>query len=344
MAGYIGSKASVVSSGAERKKTFTITGATTSLTGLNYTVGKVHVFQNGVRLVDGTDYTATNGTTITLTVAAQSGDNVVVISQASFQLSEHYTSAEADAEFVTKTGDTMSGNLDVTGTVTADGLTVDGSSTFDDIKLTPVALPSSGNPSIALRNTDNNIYIQTGSGNALSLLDSSQDTMYTVSSTSHSFNISNSERMRIDSSGAVTMPAQPAFLVRPVGTQVNIPNLTTTTVLFGAEVFDQNSDFSSNTFTAPVTGKYQLSYGLRLEQVNSASSYYHFHLRTSNRVYANIIDPRCFDQNPDYWDIGLSALADMDAGDTAYITAFQAFGSAQMDIHGDSFFSGYLVA
>ena len=100
MAGYIGSKASVVSSGAERKKTFTITGATTSLTGLNYTVGKVHVFQNGVRLVDGTDYTATNGTTITLTVAAQSGDNVVVISQASFQLSEHYTSAEADAEFV----------------------------------------------------------------------------------------------------------------------------------------------------------------------------------------------------------------------------------------------------
>jgi hypothetical protein len=86
MAGYIGSKASVVSSGAERKKTFTITGATTSLTGLNYTIGKVHVFQNGVRLVDGTDYTATNSTTITLTVAAQSGDNVVVISQASYQV------------------------------------------------------------------------------------------------------------------------------------------------------------------------------------------------------------------------------------------------------------------
>jgi len=29
-----------------------------------------------------------------------------------------YTEAEADAEFVTKAGDTMSGNLDVTGTVT----------------------------------------------------------------------------------------------------------------------------------------------------------------------------------------------------------------------------------
>ncbi len=86
MAGYIGSKASVVSSGAERKKVFNITGATTSLTGCNYTVGKVQVFQNGVRLLDGTDYTATDGTTVTLTVAAQSGDNVVVLSFASYQV------------------------------------------------------------------------------------------------------------------------------------------------------------------------------------------------------------------------------------------------------------------
>jgi hypothetical protein len=112
MAGYIGSKASVVSSGAERKKTFTITGATTSLTGLNYTVGKVHVFQNGVRLVDGTDYTATNGTTITLTVAAQNGDNVVVISQAAFQV----------ADALLTSGGTMTGDLTVQGAFTSQGI------------------------------------------------------------------------------------------------------------------------------------------------------------------------------------------------------------------------------
>ena len=86
MAGYIGSGASVVSSGAERKKVFDITTNTTSLTGLNYTVGKVHVYHNGVRLVDGTDYTATNSTSITLTVAAVSGDQVVVVSYASYQV------------------------------------------------------------------------------------------------------------------------------------------------------------------------------------------------------------------------------------------------------------------
>jgi hypothetical protein len=119
MAGYIGSKASVVSSGAERKKTYSITGSTTSLTGLNYTVGKVHVFQNGVRLVDGTDYTATNGTTITLTVAAQSGDNVVVISQASFQV----------ADALLTSGGTMTGDLTVQGAFTSQGIDDNGNAT-----------------------------------------------------------------------------------------------------------------------------------------------------------------------------------------------------------------------
>jgi len=107
MAGYIGSRASVVSSGAERKKTFDITGTTTSLTGLSYTPTFVHLFHNGVRLVDGTDYTATNGTSITLTTAAQSGDQVVVVSYATFQAADAYTKAEADAEFVSKDGDTI---------------------------------------------------------------------------------------------------------------------------------------------------------------------------------------------------------------------------------------------
>jgi hypothetical protein len=130
MAGYIGSKASVVSSGAEHKKVFDITTTTTSLTGLVYTPTLVHVFHNGVRLVDGTDYTATSGTTITLTVAAENDDQVVVISYATFQTSDT-VSASAGGTFA---GDvTMTGKLNVdeisdadnTGPVTVtDGLNV----------------------------------------------------------------------------------------------------------------------------------------------------------------------------------------------------------------------------
>ena len=88
MGGYIGSKASVVSSGAERKKHFAITATTTSLTGLTYTPTMVHVYHNGIRLVDGTDFTATDGSTITLTNAAENGDDVVVVSFATFQTSD----------------------------------------------------------------------------------------------------------------------------------------------------------------------------------------------------------------------------------------------------------------
>ena len=74
MGGYIGSSVGNVANAAERKQTYSITTTTTSLTGLAYTPTKVHVFHNGVRLVDGSDYTATNGTSITLTNAAQNGD------------------------------------------------------------------------------------------------------------------------------------------------------------------------------------------------------------------------------------------------------------------------------
>jgi len=118
MAGYIGSKASVVSSGAEHKKLFNITTTTTSLTGLVYTPTLVHVFHNGVRLVDGTDYTATNGTSITLTVAAENGDQVAVVSYATFQTSDT-VSASA--------GGTFGNNVSVTGTLAATAVTGDGS-------------------------------------------------------------------------------------------------------------------------------------------------------------------------------------------------------------------------
>ena len=111
MAGYIGSKASVVSSGAERKKTFSITDTTTSLTGLSYTVSQVHVFHNGVRLVDGTDYTATDGSTITLTNAAENGDEVVVISYATFQTSDTVSASQ---------GGTFNDDIEINGDLTVD--------------------------------------------------------------------------------------------------------------------------------------------------------------------------------------------------------------------------------
>lgn len=128
MAGYIGSKASVVSSGAERKKVFDITATTTSLTGCSYTPNQVHVFHNGVRLVDGTDYTATDGSTVTLTTAAQSGDEVVVISYATFQTSDTVSASAGgtftgDVTFSNKVGIGTTSPVDTFHAVGSDGAT-----------------------------------------------------------------------------------------------------------------------------------------------------------------------------------------------------------------------------
>jgi len=66
---------------------YTITTTESSLSGLDdngitlaYEIGYVDVYQNGIRLVNGDDYTATNGTSISFTDAVLSGDTVEVVS------------------------------------------------------------------------------------------------------------------------------------------------------------------------------------------------------------------------------------------------------------------------
>jgi len=150
MGGYIGSNIGTIANAAERKQTYSITTATTSLTGLAYTPTKVHVFHNGVRLVDGTDYTATNGTSITLTNAAQNGDEVVVISYPSFQTSDTVSAAN---------GGTFAGNVTFSGTTT--GLDVNG---------TELVLDADGDTSITA-DTDDRIDIKVGGADAAHIKD-----------------------------------------------------------------------------------------------------------------------------------------------------------------------------
>ena len=70
------------------------------------------------------------------------------------------------------------------------------------------------------------------------------------------------ERMRIDSSGRVTMPYQPAFYVHSTVGNVNITNSATTVVPFSTASFNRGNHFnlSSNVFYAPVAGVYSFHY------------------------------------------------------------------------------------
>jgi hypothetical protein len=149
--------------------------------------------------------------------------------------------------------------------------------------------------------------------------------------------------MAIDANGIITKPLQPAFLVNPSSDQTNIAIDTNVTVVFGTERFDNNSDFASNTFTAPVTGKYQMNVTVYFQQVDSAAAYMQLKLVTSNVTYQFVFDPD-FGQDAVFWTTQISQLVDMDASDTAYVQVTQSGGSAQADIVTVSYFSGYLVA
>ena len=150
--------------------------------------------------------------------------------------------------------------------------------------------------------------------------------------------------MTIDSTGAVTKPLQPAFLAKVNSDQTNIATNSDVTVLFNVERFDQNADFDTGTytFTAPVTGRYQLQTSLRLENVDTGGGYYQLKLVTSNTTYATIISP-LFSADASYWNMSHTVIADMDASDTAIVKIKQLQGTAQTDIDIESYFSGFLV-
>ena len=146
----------------------------------------------------------------------------------------------------------------------------------------------------------------------------------------------------VSAAGEMTNASQPAFLVKTASTQTNIALNSNVTIVFGTEIFDQGGDFASNTFTAPVTGKYQFSYNLVLSEVDTDANYYVGKLITSNRTYAASLYP-LFTADLNGLTLSYSVLADMDAADTAYVALYQSAGTQQTDNSDDSYFSGFLV-
>ena len=62
-----------------------------------YDSGYVHTWLNGVKLVDGVDFTATGGSNIVLNSAAATGDVVSIVAYGTFLLADHYSKTAVDA-------------------------------------------------------------------------------------------------------------------------------------------------------------------------------------------------------------------------------------------------------
>jgi hypothetical protein len=102
---YLGRSAKL-SLKAQEKVSFLATAGQTVKTGLSYTPSFVEVYVNGVLLTDTTDYTATNGNSITFTVALLLNDEVTVISLKTFTVADHYTKSDADTLLAAKATNT----------------------------------------------------------------------------------------------------------------------------------------------------------------------------------------------------------------------------------------------
>jgi hypothetical protein len=85
--------------GTSSRGTFTETAGQTSFATTGFDSGYLDVFLNGVKLIDGTDFTATNGVDFVLTTGAALNDTLDYVAYGTFELANVYTKTASDARY-----------------------------------------------------------------------------------------------------------------------------------------------------------------------------------------------------------------------------------------------------
>jgi hypothetical protein len=164
---------------------------------LSYTTGAVKVFLNGALLTPTLDYSAPNGTSVTLASGASLDDVLVIVAADTYQDADTYTQAQADLLFVSK---------DIAGIAQASNY---------DIGLTTLA-----SDSIALNfSGETGLYTRTAAGN--------------ITFTGSNYRIGSIKTVRVipgASSRNLTFPASWVFVgVKPTSVAANKTGILTVT-------------------------------------------------------------------------------------------------------------------
>ncbi len=188
-----------------------------------------------------------------------------------------------------------------------------------------ITFDASGDPVAVGPGTDGQVLTSTGAGSPPAFEDGG------VAGISSS---ANATAISISSDEEVTMPLQPCFLaclsanasnVTGSGTQYSTAGKTFT------EIYDIGSNFSSGTFTAPVTGKYILYGSFYFANTNTNNNQTIVYMTTSNRSY-NSHRSHGYNIYPYQGNFTASVVADMDASDTFHMTV-NMYGHSSDTVH-----------
>jgi hypothetical protein len=306
---------------AEVRQSFTATAGQTTFTVTGgYTPGMLSVYLNGVKMVNGADVTASNGTTVVFPVGLVAGDVVDVVGLVSF--------AVADA--VRKTGDVMTGDLDVmtnvgVGTTTPNKGGVGRAVTLNTASGGNIVEFCLAESRVGWVYGDNNLTALAAGGNRRVSLQTNGE-----------------ERLIVDGSGRVAIPNQPCF-------QVSFSTANTQSISAGNKVpfnaidLENGSNFSTanNRYTAPVTGKYKFTAQFFINSTSGpARPCYRVngtdYFLTTDAVQGimNITGSEC--------SLILDCIIPLTAGD--YIEVFARAGTTTLQYYqGHTWWSGYLI-
>jgi hypothetical protein len=289
-------------------------------------VGFINVYLNGV-LLGSADYTATNGTTVVLATGAAAGNLVTV---ESFQIS-------SVANAIPNAAGAVSSSNIVDGSVTPAKLSTGGLywDTSSNVGIGTTSPGSYANQTtLAINGTTYGRLDLMNGGTVRGYLygGSAGITLETGGALPVAFATNGTERMRINSSGYVTTPYQPAFRVRFNGSASFSAG---TTIVFPTVDYNTGSCYSTGTgrFTAPVAGKY-LFYAQLLGE-NSANRGYFFISKNgdSSTEASGTVEF--------YNSVNALAILDLAAGD--YVMCYPQTTNWYLSPSNQDFFTGFLI-
>lgn len=238
---------------------FTATnGQTTFTVTQGYNVGDVDVYLNGVKLFEGDDYYATNGTTVVVNSACSVGDVIQVVSYNQFLTANSYTKSEADSRYMVASGSTP-----MTSYLRTPNYGV--SSWSDSANASLEASVGAGTQGVGIKAWGRSV--PTSGGELTYVTDtrgaSGNHIWYGYNGTALV------QQMKIDPVGRLNIPNQPVFYAYggPAGTTIVGPQI------FPSTRINVGSYYNATTgrFTAPIAGNYAFNLHL-LHRGNNTSS------------------------------------------------------------------------